>query len=116
VTYRDSLSPLFFTFSQGDLYLPLLILLGSMIMIGLPLLEAFALGIMGWVVYGAFWRLYLGPLSRFPGPKLAALTLWYECHLDILKQGGALYVQEIGRLHKIYDMGPCSAQVEPMLT
>lgn len=35
---------------------------------------AFAL----YLIAGAVYRLYLSPLSKFPGPKLAALTLWYE--------------------------------------
>lgn len=55
-----------------------------------------------WTVYGAIWRLYLSPLSKFPGPKLAGLTLWYEFYYDVVKQG--MYLWEIERLHKIYGM------------
>lgn len=59
-----------------------------------------ALVIIAWTAYGAVWRLYLSPLSRFPGPKLAALTLWYEFYYDVVKQG--MYLWEIERLHSIY--------------
>ena len=37
-----------------------------------------------YLVGGAVYRLYLSPLAKFPGPKLAALTLWYRFPSDIL--------------------------------
>jgi hypothetical protein len=46
------------------------------------------------------YRLYFSPLSKFPGPKLAAATLWYEGYYDMVK--GGKYIFKIKELHKKY--------------
>ncbi|CAJ2512361.1 Uu.00g053760.m01.CDS01 [Anthostomella pinea] len=46
------------------------------------------------------YRLSLHPLARFPGPKLAAISRWYEAYYDVL-QGGQ-YTSKIAELHKLY--------------
>jgi hypothetical protein len=48
----------------------------------------------------SFYRLFLGPLAQVPGPKLAALTRWYECFYDLFRP--AQYVFKIAELHKRY--------------
>lgn len=55
-----------------------------------------------YAIYGSIYRLYLSPVSRFPGRKLAALTYWYEFYYDGVK-GGA-YVWEIKKMHQEYGM------------
>ena len=48
----------------------------------------------------AVYRLYLHPLSRYPGSKLAALTLWYEFYYDVVLRGQ--FYLEIARMHEKY--------------
>jgi len=48
----------------------------------------------------ALYRLYLSPLAHFPGPKLAALTQWYEFYYDVVLSGK--YVFQIQKMHKQY--------------
>ncbi len=50
----------------------------------------------------ALYRLYFSPLAKFPGPKLAALTLWYEFYYDVIKRGR--YTWKIAELHTHYGM------------
>jgi hypothetical protein len=75
----------------GPFTLELNVLTTALLLIGL---YAFGLG---------FYRLFLHPLAKFPGPRLAALTTWYEGYFDVVKRGRFTF--ELGRLHKKY--GEC---------
>lgn len=46
------------------------------------------------------YRLYLHPLARFPGPKIAAATGWYEFYHEVIR--GGMYIHEIQRMHREY--------------
>ena len=68
-----------------------------------PFLWGLAAGLfVGSLVGLAVYRLYGSPIAKFPGPKLAALTFWYEFYYDVIKQGQ--YTWEIGRMHDKYGM------------
>ena len=53
-----------------------------------------------YILYGVIYRLYLSPIAKFPGRKLAALTLWYEFYYDVFKVGE--YTSEIKKMHEEY--------------
>ena len=48
----------------------------------------------------AVYRLYVSPIAKFPGPKLAAVTLWYEFYYDVIKRGR--YTWKIREMHQKY--------------
>ncbi|KAI1141301.1 cytochrome P450 [Hypoxylon sp. FL0543] len=47
-----------------------------------------------------FYRLFLHPLASCPGPRLAAISRWYEAYYDVIL--GGQYTSKIAELHKIY--------------
>lgn len=49
-----------------------------------------------------FYRLFLHPLAHFPGPRLAAVSRWYEGYYDVILDGQ--YTSKIAKMHKIYGM------------
>ncbi|KAL4981899.1 cytochrome P450 [Aspergillus falconensis] len=53
-----------------------------------------------WTAGEAIRRLYFHPLAHIPGPRLAALTWWYEFYFDVVRPGQ--YVFKIQELHKQY--------------
>ncbi|KAL2794563.1 cytochrome P450 [Aspergillus keveii] len=57
---------------------------------------AFAAYFVSIVIY----RLYLSPIAHFPGPRLAALTVFYEFYWEAVRNGQFTF--HIGELHKKY--------------
>ncbi|KIK65853.1 hypothetical protein GYMLUDRAFT_38332 [Collybiopsis luxurians FD-317 M1] len=60
----------------------------------------FASAVVGYVGCLAIYRVFLHPLSKYPGPILAALTEGYEAYYNIIVRGG--FLTEIERLHKVH--------------
>jgi hypothetical protein len=67
-------------------------------------LSAVLLGLFAaWLIYLAILaisRLYLSPLAKFPGPKLAAFTKWYEFYYEVVLRGQYQFL--INDMHKKY--------------
>ncbi|KAI9644280.1 hypothetical protein NHQ30_007636 [Ciborinia camelliae] len=51
-------------------------------------------------ILGVVYRLYFHPLSKFPGPKLAAATLWSEFYYECILSGQ--YFIKIAQWHEQY--------------
>ncbi|KAK5130696.1 hypothetical protein LTR08_001726 [Meristemomyces frigidus] len=67
-----------------------------------PYLVLGAVTLLGWLLYTAVYRLYFHPLAHIPGPRLAALSTWYECYYDCFRSGGGQYTFKLKELHKRY--------------
>ncbi|KAL2041006.1 hypothetical protein N7G274_006464 [Stereocaulon virgatum] len=55
------------------------------------------------VLYGsglAVYRLLFSPIAGFPGPKIAAITSWYEFYYDYFRSG--TYIFRIEEMHREY--------------
>ncbi|KAF2639839.1 cytochrome P450 monooxygenase [Massarina eburnea CBS 473.64] len=53
-----------------------------------------------YTIIAIFQRLFLSPVSSFPGPKIAAATYWYEFYYDIIL--GGKYIWKLQELHERY--------------
>ena len=53
-----------------------------------------------YVIYVFVYYLYLSPLARIPGPKIAALTKWYEIYYDLVD--GPRFPWIVEELHQKY--------------
>lgn len=65
-------------------------------------LQIFGLAIAAFVLYNAVvvtYRLYFSPLARFPGPRLAAATSWYETFFDLWNNN---FPEVLGKMHEKY--------------
>lgn len=60
--------------------------------------------ILFYAVYGIIWRLYFSPIAKFPGPKLAAISMLYEIYHEIIL--GGQYTFKIRKLHEEYGWSP----------
>jgi len=53
-----------------------------------------------WAAVGGIRRIWFSPLSKFPGPKLAWLTIWNEFYWDVVRRG--TFMWRIQEMHEKY--------------
>lgn len=68
--------------------------------IWLLILALTVLSLLSWAVY----TLFLHPLAKVPGPKLAALTSLHELYYDCIQGGGGQHAFKMREMHDIYGM------------
>jgi hypothetical protein len=60
--------------------------------------------LLGYTIITTIYRLYFHPLAKFPGPKLAAWTKWYEFYYDVVCRGQFTFKTQA--LHEKYGSIP----------
>lgn len=73
-------------------------------------------------IFGAYgleltiYRLRLSPITKFPGPKLAALTKWYEFCYEVVRSGQFIFhIQDLHRKYGMISRSPEDARDAVML-
>ena len=56
------------------------------------------------IVVEGICRVWFHPLSKYPGPRLAALTLWWQCYYDVFLNSGGQLLAHLKPLHEKYGM------------
>ncbi|KAJ5682378.1 hypothetical protein N7462_005543 [Penicillium macrosclerotiorum] len=82
-----------YTFNDRD------IRLGSASSYSTYVFFSFGLAVL-WIASTVCYRLFLSPLARFPGPRLAAASRLYELYFQLLK--GGIFTWHIDKLHAKY--------------
>ena len=65
-------------------------------------------------VIQALYRLYLHPLAKFPGPKFAAITEFWELYQDFFRKESGYLFLELDKLHGKYGRFKSSMIVLPL--
>ena len=70
-----------------------------------------------YLIWLTLFRLYLSPIARFPGPKLAALTRWYEFYYGIVLKGQlTFHIQELHRKYGNLDRSSNFLYARPVIS
>lgn len=65
-----------------------------------PLFALAVVAFAGYILCLSIYRLFLSPIAGVPGPRIAALTAWYEFWWDCPKQGHFMF--KIREMHDRY--------------
>jgi hypothetical protein len=68
--------------------------------LSLTLFQVISLAIPAAVFSVIIYRLYIHPLAKVPGPRLAAITWLYQTYYSFV--GGSRFYLQIEKLHEIY--------------
>lgn len=63
-------------------------------------------GLLAYILITAIYRLFFHPLRNIPGPRLAAITSYYEFYFNVIKRG--TFVWHLEGLHDTYGRYPGS--------
>ncbi|GAB7350733.1 hypothetical protein MBLNU459_g1284t1 [Dothideomycetes sp. NU459] len=66
------------------------------------ILQALLIPSVSYIIYVIIDRLYFSPYAKYPGPKLAGATYWYEFYYNCIKGSGGQYFKQINHLHDRY--------------
>ncbi len=59
--------------------------------------------LLAYYVLRSIYRITLHPLAKFPGPKLVAITRWYEAYYEVFVDGkGGKFGEKIEEWHQQY--------------